>query len=99
MVFMHKRYNEEYTKTVKRQKSNRNRMKFLDQVIAELEEAFFYTKESKNLYRFVIEAAEKPLIEHVLTRAEGNQLKAARILGINRNTLRSKIKKLGIKVK
>jgi len=50
------------------------------------------------LYQSVIEAIEKPLIEHILDRTDGNQLKAAKILGINRNTIRSKIKKLGIYV-
>jgi len=50
------------------------------------------------LYHSVIESIEKPLIEHILDRTDGNQLKAARILGINRNTIRSKIKKLGIDV-
>ena len=48
------------------------------------------------LYKSVLEAIEKPLIEQTLERTEGNQLKAARILGINRNTMRSKIKKLNI---
>lgn len=48
------------------------------------------------LYKSIIQAIEKPLIEHTLERTEGNQLKAARILGLNRNTIRSKIKKLGI---
>jgi len=48
------------------------------------------------LYRSVVESIEKPLIEQALERTEGNQLKAARILGINRNTMRSKIKKFGI---
>ena len=51
------------------------------------------------LYKSIIQAIEKPLIEHTLERTEGNQLKAARILGINRNTIRSKIKKLGIDLK
>lgn len=50
------------------------------------------------VYKMIIEAIEKPLIESVLERAEGNQLKAAKILGINRNTLRSKIRRLGIRV-
>ncbi len=48
------------------------------------------------LYKSIIQAIEKPLIEHTLERTEGNQLRAARILGLNRNTIRSKIKKLGI---
>ncbi|MGA2775275.1 MAG: helix-turn-helix domain-containing protein [Candidatus Omnitrophota bacterium] len=48
------------------------------------------------LYKSILEAIEKPLIEHILERTEGNQLKAARILGINRNTMRAKIKKFGI---
>lgn len=48
------------------------------------------------LYKVIIQAIEKPLIEHTLERTEGNQLRAARILGLNRNTIRSKIKKLGI---
>jgi Factor for inversion stimulation Fis, transcriptional activator len=51
------------------------------------------------LYKMIIQSIEKPLIESVLARTEGNQLKAARILGINRNTMRSKIKKLCIDAK
>lgn len=49
-----------------------------------------------NVYKYFVEAVEKPLIEKILTMTKGNQLKAARFLGINRNTLRSKIKKLNI---
>jgi two-component system nitrogen regulation response regulator GlnG len=41
-----------------------------------------------------MDAIEKPLIEYVLERTYGNQIKAAKILGINRNTMRSKVKKL-----
>jgi two-component system nitrogen regulation response regulator GlnG len=41
---------------------------------------------------------EKPLIEMTLEATEGNQLKAAYVLGINRNTLRKKITELGIKI-
>ena len=50
------------------------------------------------VYKTVIEAIEKPLLESILKRTEGNQLKAARILGINRNTIRAKIKKLAIDI-
>ena len=48
------------------------------------------------LYKTTVGKIEKTLIEAVLGRTEGNQLKAAKILGINRNTLRSKIHKLNI---
>lgn len=65
--------------------------------IIELEDALFQEKKGV-LYKSILEAIERPLIEHILERTEGNQLKAARILGINRNTIRAKIKKLGINV-
>jgi two-component system nitrogen regulation response regulator GlnG len=54
------------------------------------------TEERGHVYRFLIEAVERPLLEKVLTYTGGNQLEAARILGINRNTLRTKLKRLGI---
>ena len=40
---------------------------------------------------------EKPMIEMVLGQAKGNQTLAAEMLGINRNTLRSKMQQLRIK--
>lgn len=59
-------------------------------------EKSLYSGQKGVLYKSVLAAVEKPLIEHVLERTSGNQLKAARILGMNRNTIRSKIKRLGI---
>ncbi|HNW39367.1 MAG TPA: helix-turn-helix domain-containing protein [Candidatus Omnitrophota bacterium] len=56
----------------------------------------WYSEKRGQLYKSVLFEIEKPLIEHVLERTEGNQLKAAKILGMNRNTMRAKIKKLGI---
>jgi len=53
---------------------------------------------NNKLYRTIIDSTEKDLIEVVLDKTEGNQIQASDILGINRNTLRAKIKKLGIKV-
>ena len=57
-----------------------------------------YREKKGVLYKSILEAVEKPLLEDVLERTEGNQLKAAKILGINRNTIRTKIKKLSIDV-
>jgi DNA-binding protein Fis len=70
---------------------------FIKDKVIELEDALFSEKKGV-LYKSVLEAFEKPLIEQTLERTEGNQLKAARILGINRNTMRSKINKLGINI-
>ena len=70
---------------------------FIKDRVVELENSLFIEKKGV-LYKSVLEAVEKPLLEQTLERCDGNQLKAARILGINRNTMRAKIKKLGIDV-
>jgi two-component system nitrogen regulation response regulator GlnG len=49
-----------------------------------------------DIHRKIQERVEKPLLEAVLARTDGNQIRAAAILGINRNTLRKKIVELGI---
>ncbi len=48
-------------------------------------------EEPRDLYQRMVSELERPLIELALKRAGGNQVKAARILGLNRNTLRKKI--------
>lgn len=55
--------------------------------------------EVNDLYPIVLERVERPLIQLVLKKTRGNQVRAAQILGINRNTLRKKINHLKIKVK
>ncbi len=55
--------------------------------------------ESGDVYTMVLEQVERPLIRFVLEKTRGNQVRAADILGINRNTLRKKITELGIEVK
>ncbi len=54
--------------------------------------------ENCNLYETVMKEVEKSLITIVLKETNGNQLKTAKTLGINRNTLRSKIKEYKIKI-
>jgi two-component system, NtrC family, nitrogen regulation response regulator GlnG len=46
------------------------------------------------VYGSALAAFEKPLIEHALRQTSGNQLRAAKLLGINRNTLRKRITEL-----
>jgi two-component system nitrogen regulation response regulator GlnG len=53
---------------------------------------------SEGLYERIIQQVEGPLINHMLSAVNGNQVKAAEILGINRNTLRKKIRTLGLPV-
>ena len=50
-----------------------------------------------SIYEMVLKNVEKPMIEVVLARAQGNQTLAAEMLGINRNTLRKKMQQLRIK--
>ncbi|WP_394689458.1 nitrogen regulation protein NR(I) [Hoeflea sp.] len=50
------------------------------------------------LYHRVLEEVEYPLILAALTATRGNQIKAADLLGLNRNTLRKKIRELGVTV-
>lgn len=43
------------------------------------------------LHEMVLAAVERPLLQFVMNRTEGNQSTAAELLGINRNTLRKKL--------
>jgi two-component system nitrogen regulation response regulator GlnG len=60
----------------------------------EVEEAL--NKGDSNLYLNTVNATERSVIRQVLKHTQGNQFKAASILGISRVTLRSKLKSLGI---
>lgn len=56
---------------------------------------------ARSLYSTLIHAVERPLIELALRETHGNQIQAAQLLGMNRNTLRKKIseRKIAVKVK
>ncbi|OLC15754.1 MAG: two-component system response regulator [Candidatus Rokubacteria bacterium 13_1_40CM_69_27] len=53
-------------------------------------------RSTANLYDLMVGLVEKPLLRAVLRETEGNQVRAAQILGINRNTLRKKLTEHGI---
>lgn len=50
------------------------------------------------IYTHFLEILERPLIKQTLRTTRGNQIQAAAMLGLNRNTLRKKVQELGIKV-
>lgn len=49
-----------------------------------------------NLYRMVLDEVERPLLECVMSHCRGNQSKAAEYLGLNRGTLRKKLRLYGL---
>ena len=74
-------------------------MRDLEEIIGEALRAMLpvlINSERGRLHRTVIARLERPLLAGVLAAAGGNQLEAARILGINRNTLRKRLRLLGL---
>ena len=56
-------------------------------------------KRKGDLYSVLLHRFERPLLHLVLKETQGNQMRAAQVLGINRNTLRKKILELGLNLK
>lgn len=67
---------------------------YLSQYFAE----FAHGKPPPGLYNKIIQKVEIPLISAALAAENGNQIKAAELLGINRNTLRTRIRDLKLTV-
>ena len=55
-------------------------------------------EQAKDLYDLVLAEVEAPLLAAVMHQTRGNQSKAAEILGLNRNTLRKKLKNHNIDI-
>ena len=49
-----------------------------------------------DVYVMVLAEVEAPLLEEIMTYTRGNQTKASRMLGLNRGTLRKKLKQYGL---
>jgi len=60
------------------------------------EPKYSYTLDKSDIYHSVISDTEKILIQRALENSRGNQILASRMLGVHRNTLRRKIRKLKI---
>lgn len=59
---------------------------------------YFYSANSVQVFNDIINDIEKIVITKALERSSGNRLRAAKMLGVHRNTLNNKIKKFGIDV-
>lgn len=71
----------------------------IQEVVQKSLEAYFNDlgeQQPSNIYDMVVLTVEKPILSVVMARAEGNQSRAAEILGINRNTLRKKLQQHGL---
>jgi two-component system nitrogen regulation response regulator GlnG len=69
----------------------------MERAIADLFRSFAGANPQVGLYHRVLHDLEAPLIAATLTLTRGNQIKAAEILGLNRNTLRKKIRDLNLR--
>ncbi len=72
----------------------------IDRIVRRAIEKYFKDLDGEKpcgIYDMVIRCVEKPLIETVLRHSEGNQTRAAEFLGLNRNTLRKKMKAYRLK--
>jgi two-component system nitrogen regulation response regulator GlnG len=73
----------------------------LGQVVAQHIKAYLVAHEGQmpasGLYKRILTEVEKPLLISILDAVNGSQVKAAKILGLSRNTLRKKIEELNIK--
>ena len=77
------------TKTMKKKKNH------LSAAVTESMQQYFKDlngEQPTNLHTFFINEVEKPFLQVVMQHVEGNQTRAADLLGINRNTLRKKLK-------
>ncbi|MEE4302343.1 MAG: DNA-binding transcriptional regulator Fis [Pseudomonadales bacterium] len=52
-------------------------------------------EQARELYKLVLDEVEAPLLRSVMRRTDGNQSRAAEILGLSRGTLRKKLKQYG----
>lgn len=63
-------------------------------IVLHMLECYFHDLDGEKptaIYDMVIKSVERPMLEYVLNRTDGNQSAAADLLGINRNTLRRKL--------
>ena len=71
----------------------------LRQCVREAVENYFSALDghaTNGLYKLVLKEVEAPLLQAVLQQTRGNQTRAAEVLGLNRGTLRKKLREYGL---
>ena len=78
----------------KKKKFNGEGKRLSDQVAKIMQKYFKELDGTKttDLYRLVLKEIEQPLLDTVMKECKGNQTVASQILGLNRGTLRTKLK-------
>ena len=80
-------------------KSEANRENELSLTVRKVMRQYFKDldgEKASGIYDMVVLAVEKPMLEVVMYQAQGNQTRAAELLGMNRNTLRKKLQQHGL---
>ena len=85
-------------RTSEKVSTSQNLSEIIENHLASYFAEFDKTLPPSGLYDRILRQVEYPLIAAALTATRGNQIRAAELLGLNRNTLRSRIKDLNIKV-
>ena len=80
--------------TKKKQRFNGEGKRLSDQVTKSTEKYFkeLDVEKTANIYQMVLKEVEQPLLETVMKQCKGNQTLASKTLGLNRGTLRTKLK-------
>jgi Fis family transcriptional regulator len=87
------------TKKAKKSKPNKKKTNGLGDHVKDAMNNYFSDLngcESTDLYDLVMSEVEKPLFEVVMQNTRGNISKASELLGMNRGTLRSRLRKYGL---
>lgn len=85
--------------SVQTNSKNKGEARPLSHAVAESLDAYFRTlngQAPKRLYDMVLDQVEQPLLRTVMRHCNGNQSRAAEMLGLNRATLRKKLRQHGI---
>ena len=82
----------------KKKKFNGEGRKLSDEVTKSMRKYFneLDGEKASNIYSMVLKEVEQPMLESVMRECKGNQTLASQILGLNRGTLRTKLKEYNL---